>query len=133
MKFPTDEELEKLRAKYPKGTKIRLIHMNDPQPVPSGTIGEVVLVDDAGNIHLNWQNGRSLALIEGVDDFEVIDSVTTVCYGQKQVWNSRKEAITFFLKGMNACEGAERERYTNIYRKLISGLAVCDDSLEGAE
>jgi hypothetical protein len=29
-------------------------------------------VDDAGNIHLNWQNGRSLAIIEGVDDFEVI-------------------------------------------------------------
>ena len=29
MKFPTEKELEKLRAKYPKGTKIRLIHMND--------------------------------------------------------------------------------------------------------
>ena len=133
MKFPNDEELEKLRAKYPKGTKIRLIHMNDPQPVPSGTIGEVALVDDCGNIHMIWQNGRSLALIEGVDDFEVIDSVTTICYGQKQVWNSRKEAATFFLEGMNACEGAERERYTNIYRKLISGLSVCDDSQEGAE
>ena len=72
MKFPNDEELEKLRAKYPKGTKIRLIHMDDPQPVPSGTIGEVALIDDAGNIHLNWQNGRSLAIIEDVDDFEVI-------------------------------------------------------------
>ena len=73
MKFPNDDELEKLRAKYPKGTKIRLIHMNDPQPVPSGTIGEVALIDDAGNIHINWQNGRSLAIIEGVDDFEIIE------------------------------------------------------------
>ena len=72
MKFPNDEELEKLRAKYPKGTKIRLIRMNDPQPVPSGTIGEVALIDDAGNLHMIWQNGRSLAIIEGVDDFEVI-------------------------------------------------------------
>ena len=72
MKFPNDEELEKLRAKYPKGTKIRLIHMNDPQPVPSGMIGEVALIDDAGNLHMIWQNGRSLAIIEGVDDFEVI-------------------------------------------------------------
>ena len=72
MKFPTEKELEMLRAKYPKGTKIRLIHMNDPQPVPSGTIGEVALIDDAGNIHMNWQNGRSLAIIEGVDDFEII-------------------------------------------------------------
>ena len=73
MKFPTEKELEMLRAKYPKGTRIRLIHMNDPQPVPSGTIGEVALVDDAGNIHLNWQNGRSLAIIEGIDDFEIIE------------------------------------------------------------
>ena len=73
MKFPTEKELEMLRAKYPKGTKIRLIHMNDPQPVPSGTIGEVALIDDAGNIHMNWQNGRSLAIIEGVDDFEIIE------------------------------------------------------------
>ena len=72
MNFPNNEELEKLRAKYPKGTKIRLIHMNDPQPVPSGTIGEVALIDDAGNIHMNWQNGRSLAIIEGIDDFEII-------------------------------------------------------------
>ena len=73
MKFPTENELEMLRAKYPKGTKIRLIHMNDPQPIPSGTIGEVALIDDAGNIHMNWQNGRSLAIIEGVDDFEIIE------------------------------------------------------------
>ena len=73
MKFPTENELEMLRAKYPKGTKIRLIHMNDPQPVPSGTIGEVALIDDAGNIHMIWQNGRSLAIIEGVDDFEIIE------------------------------------------------------------
>ena len=77
MKFPTEKELEMLREKYPKGTKIRLIHMNDPQPVPSGTIGEVALIDDAGNIHINWQNGRSLAIIEGIDDFEIIpDSVS---------------------------------------------------------
>ena len=73
MKFPTEKELEMLRAKYPKGTKIRLIHMNDPQPVPSGTIGKVALIDDAGNIHMNWQNGRSLAIIEGIDDFEIIE------------------------------------------------------------
>ena len=72
MKFPTEKELEMLRAKYPKGTKILLIHMNDLQPVPTGTIGEVALIDDCGNIHMIWQNGRSLAIIEGVDDFEVI-------------------------------------------------------------
>jgi len=72
MKFPNDDELKQLREKYPKGTKIRLIQMNDPQPVPNGTVGTVAIVDDAGNIHMHWQNGRGLALIEGVDEFEVI-------------------------------------------------------------
>ena len=73
MRFPNDKELEVLRGKYPAGTRIRLIRMDDPYaPVPPGTVGEVALVDDAGNIHMKWQGGSSLALIEGVDEFEVI-------------------------------------------------------------
>lgn len=73
MRFPNEAELEALRERYPAGTVIRLKHMEDPYaPVPPGTVGEVALIDDAGNIHMKWQNGRCLALIEGVDDFEVI-------------------------------------------------------------
>lgn len=73
MRFPNDAELKALRERYPAGTRIRLIHMaDDIAPVPPGTIGSVVIIDDAGNIHMNWENGRSLALIEGVDEFEVI-------------------------------------------------------------
>lgn len=73
MQFPNERELKSLRERYPAGTLIQLIHMNDPfAPVPSGTIGEVTMVDDAGNLHMRWQNGRSLSLIEGVDDFTVI-------------------------------------------------------------
>ena len=73
MRFPNEAELEALRERYPAGTHIRLIRMDDPYaPVPPGTVGEVAFVDDAGNIHMKWQGGRSLALIEGVDEFEVI-------------------------------------------------------------
>ena len=72
MQFPSKEQLEALRAKYPAGTKIILHRMNDPYPVPPGTIGEVEYIDDGGNIHMVWQNGRTLSLIEGVDDFSKV-------------------------------------------------------------
>lgn len=29
---------------------------------------------------------------------------------------------------MAACEGSEKERYTNIYMKLMMGMTDCDDS-----
>ena len=73
MRFPNDAELKALRERYPAGTRIRLIQMDDAfAPVPPGTIGSVVIIDDAGNIHMKWDNGRSLALSEGADEFEII-------------------------------------------------------------
>lgn len=73
MQFPNDRQLQSLRERYPTGTRIRLNHMDDPfAPVPDGTVGEVQYVDDAGNIHMVWKNGRTLSLIEGVDDFTII-------------------------------------------------------------
>lgn len=73
MQFPNERQLQALREHYPAGTRIRLNHMDDPYaPVPDRTVGEVQYVDDAGNIHMIWQNGRTLSLIEGVDDFTII-------------------------------------------------------------
>ena len=73
MQFPNERQLQALRERYPAGTKIRLNHMDDPYaPIPDGTIGEVQYVDDAGNIHMVWENGRTLSLIEGADIFTII-------------------------------------------------------------
>lgn len=65
--------LKFVKEQYPPGTCIRLIEMQDPYaPVPPGTEGEVDFIDDAAQIHMTWSNGRSLALIPGVDHFTVI-------------------------------------------------------------
>jgi hypothetical protein len=58
---------------YPKGTRIELIDMDDPYAsIESGTKGTVEFVDDIGQIHMKWDNGRTLALIPGEDSFKVI-------------------------------------------------------------
>ena len=62
-----------IKEQYPPGTRIRLNSMNDPySPVPAGTEGIVDLVDDAGQIHMKWNNGRTLPLIPGEDSFTVL-------------------------------------------------------------
>ena len=68
------EVLERLRAEYPAGCTVELIEMCDPyRDMPAEMTGTVTLVDDAGDIHVNWSNGSSLAAIHGVDRIRRID------------------------------------------------------------
>ena len=55
------------------------------------------------------------------------DAVTTICYGQKRAWPDRWDAIDFFREGTEACDGAEKERYTTILLKLLAGEEICTD------
>ena len=75
MWFPSEKELAMLRKKYPIGTMVRLIAMNDEQAPPVGTIGEIQFVDDAGSVHIHWQNGSSLAVIPDVDRIEILNTL----------------------------------------------------------
>lgn len=64
-----------LRDMYPPGTRVECLCMNDPfAPVPSGTKGTVFHVDDLAQIHVNWDNGSSLALNRGEDSFRKLSS-----------------------------------------------------------
>ncbi|MBO5575970.1 MAG: DUF4314 domain-containing protein [Ruminococcus sp.] len=70
----TQKQVERIRNRYPPGTRICCDYMpDDPRPIESGTLGSVVGVDDAGQIMMKWDNGRSLSLIPGVDSFHTID------------------------------------------------------------
>ena len=73
MSYKEEQRINELREKFPKGTRIRLDHMDDPyHPVPSGTIGTVKSVDDGGTVHVTWDNGSSLGLIPEEDHFTVL-------------------------------------------------------------
>ena len=73
MQFPNERQLKALRERFRADTRIRLNHMDDPYaPVPPGTTGSVAYVDDAGNVHMKCDKGRTLSLIPGEDDFTII-------------------------------------------------------------
>ena len=78
MKYPNKDYIEHLRRKYPPGTRLQLSCMEDDFPVPPGSMGTVECIDDAGQIHVDWDCGRSLALIPGVDSFSLFAAVPEI-------------------------------------------------------
>ena len=67
MMFPKQEIVEKIRKEYPKGTRVKLVRMDDMKAPPLGTEGTVIGVDDTGSILVAWDNGSSLNVIYNVD------------------------------------------------------------------
>lgn len=61
------------KERYPAGTRIEMLCMgSDPHPIEPGTRGTVVHVDDIGQIHMKWDNGRTLAIVPSEDAFKII-------------------------------------------------------------
>mgnify|MGYP003609009159 FL=1 len=69
------EVLARLREEYPAGTRVELVKMNDPyREMPPGLMGTVQMIDDAGGIQINWDNGSTLAAIHGFDKIKKISA-----------------------------------------------------------
>ena len=76
MKIMGRKEVEALRRKYPKGTRVELISMEDPYSrLPEGTRGTVDAVDDIGTIHVRWDNGSGLGIVPGVDTVRKVTEI----------------------------------------------------------
>lgn len=90
--FYSRDKVEQLRQRYPEGTRICLDSMeNDPRPIPSGTKGTVITVDDAGQLFMKWDNGCSLSLIPGEDRFHVIQPEENLSEEMQETENPSEE------------------------------------------
>ncbi len=72
------EELAALREKYPQGCRVELVKMDDPyREMPPGLKGVVTGVD--GTIHVDWQNGSTLAVVYGEDECRKVEDTDELC------------------------------------------------------
>lgn len=59
--------VEQIKRLYKHGDRLELVKMEDAWGVPAGTQGTVDYVDDAGNVHMIWDNGSTLSFIPEID------------------------------------------------------------------
>lgn len=69
-----NRKIEYLRKIYKAGDRLRCIHMEDANGVPPGTTGTVQYVDDAGNVHMKWDNGSCLSYLPDIDRVQKLNN-----------------------------------------------------------
>lgn len=74
MGFPRKEIVEAVRARYPKGTQVELVSMDDPYSrLKPGDRGTVKSVDDTGTVHVSWDCGSGLGVVYGEDEIRILE------------------------------------------------------------
>ena len=65
--------VERMQEKYPPGTRVEVVSLcNEEEHLKPGMKGTVVGVDDQPALLVDWDNGSSLSLLIGQDQFAVI-------------------------------------------------------------
>lgn len=65
--------VKRMREQYPPGTRVEVISLcNEEEHLKPGMKGTVVGVDDQPALLVHWDNGSSLSLLIGQDQFRVI-------------------------------------------------------------
>lgn len=65
------------------GDRIVCIYCNDRfTPIEPGTFGTVTVIDDAGTVHVDWDNGRRLGLVYSDGDRWGIEAPNPLLVGQ---------------------------------------------------
>ena len=107
--------------------------MDDPYaPVPPGTRGTVAAVDDVGTIHMKWDNGRTLGVVPGVDQFRKLTAqeiqqeqeikITTISAASLRT-NPQQEGLV-----LQGCGGDLRKWVTAVNQALTEQGILKDGS-----
>ena len=69
MRTISKKALAALKARFPVGCRVELVHMDDPYNtrLSPGCQGTVCCIDDVGTIHVSWDCGSSLGVVYGED------------------------------------------------------------------
>ena len=74
MVFPRKEVVEAVRGRYPVGTRVELVSMNDPYSrLKPGDRGTVKSVDDTGTAFVSWDCGSGLGVVYGEDRIRILE------------------------------------------------------------
>lgn len=120
-----DYQIKRIKEQYPKGTEIELISMGDSQAVPSGTHGIVDFVDDMGTIQMTWDNGSSLGLVVGEDQFRVISKSKIKELSCSEVKELRDRNYEFLI--LQGC-GGELSEWVDGFTKMLKDEGIAKDS-----
>lgn len=68
-RLPSKAIVESIRKRFPAGTRVELVRMNDPySKLKPGDRGIVEFVDDIGTVFCSWDRGSNLGVVYGEDE-----------------------------------------------------------------
>jgi len=105
------------------GDRIKLVNMvDDPNPMEPGSEGEVTYVDKRMEvIGIRWDSGRTLSLIQGVDEYEILNEDSSI--------NNSMPSPT--LKGSDITP--TRAKFNKAFKTGLKNGGVRDIKVEGEE
>ena len=113
---------------FKKGMRVELESIGvDGSPLKKGDRGTLCDFNKNGDLLVAWDKKGLFPIKMGRDLYWILNQITTICYGERQYWDSREEAMSYYLEGVMACEGSERDRYATIYAKLKEGYNYATD------
>lgn len=114
-----------------KNKVVKLIAMDDVQAPKEGTLGYVRSIDDAEQIHVSWENGSSLALIPGQDDFEYVSNQKALDIFEKRFKDAQTSGeVIQAIKQLEKWDSevhyvVKRSEWFNSVKELLSSQMTC--------